>query len=112
MAVPPVPVRFLIFFLEVLEIDVGHVPAFEPVPVRIVFDLIPIVIILMVGIVNASYVLVVVLILLRRRHSKSADWRQQCGREKQRRDKFVSTMHSFSSSNSPIRMRSRVTGLE
>src|SRR6202042_693122 len=112
MALPPIPILPLIFLLEVFVIDVDHVPSFQPVPIRIILDFVPVVIVLVIGIVHASGLfLVPFVIILWCGHGKGTHRRHQCSRQKQRSYIFISTLHS-SPPVAPTRMSTDVVGLE
>jgi hypothetical protein len=79
--VPPIPVLALLFALETLVIDVPLVPRLQPATVNLVFPGIPVVVILMIRVVYASFplsLLVTFMLILRSSHSKGAQWRQEC----------------------------------
>src|SRR5580704_8855503 len=98
MVVPPFPVRPLVFVFQLLVLHVSHVTLLEPAPVGRVFMIIPVVVDLVLGVIDASRLLFVPLvIILRRGRCESTNWRQQCRREKQRSHISISTVHDESS---------------
>src|SRR5579859_557292 len=98
VAVTPVPVIALFLAPEVVIVDVCPVSRFQPATIDVILAPVPAVVILVIRVVDATFaflLLVTLVFILWRSHSKGAEWRQQCGRDKQRRDIFLSTMHSF-----------------
>src|SRR5579863_4451131 len=91
---PPLPVLALALSVELVVIHVGLVLEVQPVPVSLIFSLVPVVIVVMLIVVNPSFFLLVPFVLvLRRRHGQSPDWRHQRGRKKHRRNISIPTMH-------------------
>ena len=79
MVMAPSPVRTLFFVLEMFVIDIRFVPRFQPAPVHLVFPPIPVVIVPVIRVIHPSFsflLLVPLVIILRRGHSKGAHRRQ------------------------------------